>query len=84
MYEVEWYIEEAYQTAGSTYTPYFQVQFITVNIDNIDLLAVQSAQINCFRRIKKKKKNMEKQREQQTSKGKSNNRMTQMLSSYIG
>ena len=56
MYEVERYIEEAYQTAGTTYTPYFQVQFITVNIDNIDLLAVQSAQINCFRRIKKKKK----------------------------
>ena len=56
MYEVERYIEEAYQTAGSTYTPYFQVQFITVNIDNVDLLAVQSAQINCFRRIKKNQK----------------------------
>ena len=52
LYEVERYIEEAYHIVGSAYAPYFQVQFITVHIDSIDLLSVQNAQINYFRRIK--------------------------------
>ena len=62
MYEVERFIEEAYQIAGRAYATYFQVQFITVNIDSIDLLVVQNAEINYIRGTKSQK-TKQKQRE---------------------
>lgn len=62
MYEVERFIEEAYQIAGRAYATYFQLQFLTVSIDSIDLLVVQNAQINYVRGTKSQK-TKEKQRE---------------------
>ena len=62
MYEVERFIEEAYQIAGRAYATYFQLQFLTVNIDSIDPLVVQNAQINYVRGTKSQK-TKEKQRE---------------------
>ena len=40
LYEVERCIEEAYYFAGRVYAPRFQVQSITVNIDNTNLVPV--------------------------------------------
>ena len=53
--EIERYIGKAYYVANRAYQPYFQVQFISVNIDCNDYLAIQSLQRNYFRRIKHQK-----------------------------
>ena len=54
--QIERYIEEAYQVSGRVYPPYFQIQFISVNV-NVDYLAIiQFSQISYFRRMKRQQK----------------------------
>ena len=50
------YIEEAYQSSGRVYPPYFQIQFIPVNVSVDDLGIVLSGQVNCFRKMKRQQK----------------------------
>ena len=54
--QVERYIEEAYNIANRDYPPYFQIQFLVVNISDSDLRAIQTCQINLFRNIKRREK----------------------------
>ena len=86
MYEVERFIEEAYQIAGRAYATYFQVQFITVNIDSIDLLVVQNAEINYIRGTKSQKTKQKQREHNKQLKGNKNGKkkMTKMRSSCIG
>ena len=55
LYEIERYIERAYHVVNRSYPPCFQVQFISVNINCNDYLAIQSLQRNYFRRMKQQK-----------------------------
>ena len=57
MFQIERYIEEAYQVCGRVYPlPYFQIQFISVNVSVDDLAIIQSSQVSYFRRIKRQQK----------------------------
>ena len=56
MFQIERYIEEAYQVSGRTYPPYFQIKFILVNISVDDLAIIHSSQISYFRRLKRQRK----------------------------
>ena len=53
LFQIERYIEEAYQVYGRVYPPYFQIQFISVNTNVNDLAIIQSSQISYFRRMKR-------------------------------
>ena len=46
LFQIERYIEEAHQVSGRVYPPYFQIQFISVNVNVDDLAIIQSSQIN--------------------------------------
>ena len=83
--QAERYIEEAYNIANRDYPPYFQIQFLVVNISDSDLRAIQTCQINLFRNIKrmekqkgcgKKKENKMKQTRLRTEKAKERMRKT--------
>ena len=55
---IERYIEETYQLyqlSGRVYPPYFQVHFISVNINAVALSITQSSHINYFRRERRQK-----------------------------
>ena len=54
--QVERHIEEASNIANRDYPPYFQIQFLVVNISDSDLRAIQTCQINVFRNIKSREK----------------------------
>ena len=54
--QIERYIEEAHNVSNLAYPPYFQIQFISVNVDGPDLSAIQASQVNLFRSIKRKEK----------------------------
>ena len=41
----ERYIEEFYNVANLAYPPYFQVQFISVNVDDLNLSSIQACQV---------------------------------------
>ena len=83
LYVVERYIEEVYHIAGRAYVPYFQVRFITMKIDNIDVLAVFFF-ADCCQKYKETVKRLgETKKAQQTSKKESNDRMTHMHSSEV-
>ena len=56
MFQIERYIEEAYQVSGRTYPPYFQIKFISVDISVDDLAIIHSLQISYFRRLKRQRK----------------------------
>ena len=60
---IERYIEETYQLyqlSGRVYPPYFQIHFISVNINAVDLTITQSSHINYFRKEKRQKKQTKK------------------------
>ena len=50
------YIEEVYNVANLAYPSYFQIQFISVNMDDSDLSAIKSFEVNFFRSIKREEK----------------------------
>ena len=52
--QIERYIEEAYNVANLAYLPYFQIQSVSVNVDDSDLSAIQPCQAN-FLVLKEKK-----------------------------
>ena len=52
--QIERYIEEDYNVVNFAYPPYFQIQFVSVNVDDSDLSAIQSCQVNLFRSVKRK------------------------------
>ena len=54
--QIERYIEEAYPVSGRVYPPYFQILFISVNVNVDDLAMIQSSKISYFRRMKKQQK----------------------------
>ena len=56
LFQIERYIEEVYQVSGRVYPPYFQIQFISVNVNVDDLAIIQSSQISYFRRMKRQQK----------------------------
>ena len=56
LFQIERYIEEAHQVSGRVYPPYFQIQFISVNVNVDDLAIIQSSQISYFRRMKRQQK----------------------------
>ena len=53
LFQIERYIKEAYQVSGRAYPPYFQIQFISVNVNVDDLAIIQSSQISYFRSMKR-------------------------------
>ena len=55
-FQIERYIEGAYQLSGRVYLPYFQVQFISVIVDTDELAIIQLSQISYFRRMKRQQK----------------------------
>ena len=54
--QIERYNEEAYQVSRRVYPPYFQIQFISVNVNVDDLAIIQSSQISYFGRKKRQQK----------------------------
>ena len=56
MFQIEIYIEEAYQLSDRVYLPYFQVQFVSVIANTDELATIWSSQISYFRRMKRQKK----------------------------
>ena len=54
--QVERYIEKPYNVANLAYRPYFQIQFISVNVDDSDLGAIQTCQVNLFVSVKRKER----------------------------
>ena len=66
-FQIDRYIKEAYQLSGKVHPPYFQSQFISVNIN-----ATESSQINYFKGMKrwqtKAKKNLQKKQDTQCKK----------------
>ena len=69
LFQIERYIEKAYQVSGRIYPPYFQIQFISVNVNVDDLAIIPSSQISNFRTMKRQKifkvlQDMKKLREQ--------------------
>ena len=82
LFQIERYIEEAYQLSGRVYPPCFQVQFISVIVDTDELAIIQSSQISYLRNMKiqqKLKKNL--QQEKQGRKNKKNSCMAKMRAS---
>ena len=53
LFQIERYIEEAYQVSGRVYPLYFLIQFISINVSVDDLAITQSSQISYFRRMKR-------------------------------
>ena len=43
--QIERYIEEFYNVANLAYPSYFQAQFISVNVDDLDLSSIQAFQV---------------------------------------
>ena len=83
MFQIERYIEEAYQLSCRVFPPYFQVQFISVAVDTNELAIIQSSQISYFRRIKRQQKlTKDLQQEKQGRQNKENCRMTKMRPSF--
>ena len=83
LFQIERYIEEAYQLSGRVYPPYLQVQFISVIVDTDDLAIIQSSQINYFRRMKRQQKLAKNlQQEKQGRQNKKNSRMAKMRASF--
>ena len=60
LFQIERYIEEAYQVSGRVYPPHFQIQFISVNVNIDDLAIIQSSQISYFRRMKRQQNKQKK------------------------
>ena len=54
--QIERYIKEVYNVANIAYPPHFQIQFILVNVDDSDLSAIQSCQVNLLTSIKRKER----------------------------
>ena len=52
--QIERYIEEAYKVPNLAYSPYSQIQFISVNVNDSDLRAIQSCHVNLFGSTKRK------------------------------
>ena len=69
-------IEEVYQVSGRVYPPYFQVLFISVIVDTVELAIVQSSQISYFRKMKRQRKL--KKDLQQEKKGRQNKKTSRM------
>ena len=83
LFQIERYIEEAYQVSGRVYPPYFQIQFISVNGNVDDLAIIQSSQIICFRRMKRQQKQAkENLQETQDRKHKKKSQMTKMRAKF--
>ena len=56
LFQIERYIEETFQVFGRLYPPYFQIQFISVNVNVDDLAIIQSSQIIYFRKMRRQQK----------------------------
>ena len=77
------YIEKAYNVANLPYPQYFWIQFRSVNVDDLNLSAIQSCQVNLFRSIKRKERLQKRSadvlkkriRQEQTSREKAKKRM---------
>lgn len=79
MFQIERYIEEAYQLSGRVFQPYFQVHFISVVVETIELEIIQSSHSSYFRRIKRQQKLTKAlQQEKRGRQNKENCRMTKM------
>ena len=76
--QIERYIEETYQISGRMYPPYFQIQFVSVNLSVDELVIIRSCQVSNFRRIKRQqrqapKENLNRNQHTQKRKRKKNN-----------
>ena len=54
--QIEKYLEDTYNVANLAYPPYFQIQFMSVNMDDSDLSAIQACKAKVFRSIKRKER----------------------------
>ena len=72
LFQIERYIGEAYQLSGRVYPPYFQIEFISANVNVDDLATVHFSQVSYFRKMKRQQKqakeNLHKKREKQINK----------------
>ena len=62
LFQIERYIEEAYQISGRMYPPYFQIQFIPVILSVAELVIIQSCQKSHFRQIKRQQRQTPKEK----------------------
>ena len=83
LFQIERYIEEAYQLAGRVYVTYFQFHFISVTVNTDELAIIQSSEISYFRSTKRQQKLTKNfQQEKQGSQNKKKFRMAKMRSSF--
>ena len=54
--QIERYNTEAYNVANLAYPTYFQIQFISVNVDDSDISAIQACQVNLGQTRREKSK----------------------------
>ena len=62
LFQIERYIEEAYQISGRMYPPYFQIQFIPVILSVVELVIIQTCQKSHFRQIKRQQRQTQKEK----------------------
>ena len=83
LFQIERYIEEAYQLSVGVYPPCFHIQFISVKINADDVAITKSSQVNYFRRIKRQqteaKKNLQ---EKQKNYCKKNSRIGKIYANF--
>ena len=57
LFQIESYNKEAYPISGRIYPPYFQIYFISVNVNVDDIAIIRSSQIHYFRSMKRQQTN---------------------------
>ena len=83
LFQIERYIEEAYQISDRMYPPYFQIQFISVILSIDELVRIRSCQKSNFRRIKRQQRQAPKEN-LNNNKKKKNIRMAKMCARFQG
>ena len=81
LFQIERYIEEAYQISGRMYPPYFQIQFISVILSVDELVIIQSCQKSNFRQIKRQQRQTPKENINNNKK-KKNTRMAKIRACF--
>ena len=83
LFQIERYIEEAYQISDRMYPSYFQIQFISVILSIDELVRIRSCQKSNFRRIKRQQRQAPKEN-LNNNKKKKNTRMAKMCARFQG
>ena len=83
LFQVERYIEKAYQLSGRVYPSYSQIQFISVSVNADDPAIIRSISRNCFRTMKRQQKRAKKKlQEKQNNRSKKNSQKEKMHANF--